>query len=153
MLLGISVAAWTAIGTVAYALVAIFAAVFAGWQVWEIRRTREEEARPFVVVDVQPSPVSRKILNLVVENVGRTVARNVRLTFEPPLQSSGEPYPLAESPLIREGMPTMPPGRRVEALFEFAPASKNKDLPNPLRRHCEPGRRARPEARATAIRC
>jgi hypothetical protein len=43
---------WTAAGTVAYAAVAVLAALFAGWQVWLLRRTRQEQARPFVVVDV-----------------------------------------------------------------------------------------------------
>ena len=44
---------WTAIGTVVTATVAVFAAGFAALQVWELRRTREDQARPFVIVDNQ----------------------------------------------------------------------------------------------------
>lgn len=45
ILAGLGPEEWTAVGTVATAIVALFAAVFAGWQVWEMRRAREEAAR------------------------------------------------------------------------------------------------------------
>jgi len=114
---------------VATAVVALLAAGFAAWQVWEIRRTREEQARPFVVVDIRPSTAASNILNLVIENVGTTVARNVTFEFEPPLQSSQEKYDLSESVLIRTGIPTLPPRRRIEALFDVSHERVNTNLP------------------------
>lgn len=55
-------AEWTALGTIVTALVAVAAAIFAFMQVREIRRTREEQVRPFVVVDIQPSRVWANLL-------------------------------------------------------------------------------------------
>jgi hypothetical protein len=128
--LGIETAEWTALGTVATAAVALAAAVFAGFQVVEARRSREDQIRPFVVVDVQPSKVWRNALNLVVENVGRTVAYDVTLQFEPPLATTRDDhFPLGESVLLREGVPTMPPGRRIEALFDLSHVRKDSGLP------------------------
>ncbi len=123
-------AEWTAIGTVATACVALFGAGFAGWQVWELRRTREQESRPFVIVDIEPSPVWRNLLNLVIENVGSTVARDVRLNFTPPLQSSSDKIDLESTVLLREGVPMLPPGRRIQTFFDASHDRKDSgDLP------------------------
>lgn len=122
-------AEWTALGTVATAVVAVLAACFAGWQVWEIRRTREEQARPFVVVDVQSSAAGAYLLNLIIENVGTTVAHDVTFHFEPTLHSSQDKYDLSDSVLLREGIPTLPPGRRLYALFDVAHERMKTDLP------------------------
>jgi hypothetical protein len=61
---------WSAFGTVMYAAVATIAALFAGRQILELRhqivelrRSREEQARPFVVVDIRSSPVWANILS------------------------------------------------------------------------------------------
>ncbi len=77
----------------------------------EARRLRDEQAQPFVVVQLQPSPVSGQLLELVVENIGRTIARDVRFHFSPRLESALERYELADSPLLTSGIPTMPPRR------------------------------------------
>lgn len=58
--------AWTAIGTVGLAVIAALTAGYAQRQLSLAHRTREEETRPYVVVDVEPSPVSFRIVNLVV---------------------------------------------------------------------------------------
>lgn len=129
ILAGLSPSEWTAIGTMGTAIVALLAAVFAGWQVWEIRKAREEEARPFVIVDVQSSAAWNNLFNLVVENAGATVARDVRLSFTPPLQSSNEEVDLESTALITEGIPMLPPGRQVKAFFDAAHDRKGKGLP------------------------
>lgn len=53
---------WTALGTVVTAVVAVLAAGFAALQVWELRRTREDQTRPFVIVDIQPGPAWANLL-------------------------------------------------------------------------------------------
>lgn len=120
---------WAAAGTVAYAVVAVVAAAFVYFQVREARRTREEQARPFVVVDIQPSVVWWNILNLVVENVGTTVAHDVRIHFDPSPASSRSGYDLATSSLLTDGIPTLPPRRRIEVLFDVAKERKDSGLP------------------------
>ena len=122
---GWSPAQWTAFGTVMYAAVAAIAAVFAGWQILELRRSREEQARPFVVVDIRSSPVWANILNLVVENVGTTLARDVRFEFTPGLATSMKDNDLANSALVREGVRFLPPRHRISVLFDLSHDRRN----------------------------
>lgn len=119
----------SAIASVLTVVVAVLAAWYARSQVDEARRSREEQAQPFVVVDVQPSPVWRNALNLVVENVGRTLAKDVRFTFDPPLRTTQTEYPITESVLVREGIRGLPPGRRVEGLYDLSHQLLNSGLP------------------------
>ena len=50
------------------------------------RELRRDEARPYVVVDFEPD--RPPFMNLVVANLGRTMARNVRIETDPPLEST-----------------------------------------------------------------
>lgn len=129
MLAGLSPEEWTAVGTLGTAIVALLAAAFAGWQVWEIRRTRQEESRPFLVVDIQSSAAWNNLFNLVIENAGPTVARDVRVSFTPPLQSSNDQVDLESTVLLTEGIPMLPPGRQVKAFFDAANDRKGRGLP------------------------
>jgi integrase-like protein len=59
--------------------------VIAFGQVKEARRTREDEHRPFVVVDLETDDF---IFMLAVTNLGTTLARDVSITITPALDSS-----------------------------------------------------------------
>jgi hypothetical protein len=122
-------AQWTALGALITAGVALIAAAFALVQVREARRLREEQSRPFVIVDIQPSETTKHILNIVIENVGKTLAKNVRLTFAPKLQTTMSGYDIANTALIKDGIATMPPGRRWEYLFDASNARFGSTLP------------------------
>lgn len=95
------------------------------------QRLREEQARPFVVVDFEPSPVWGNLINLVFENVGKTLARNIRFTFTPALETTldKEDDHFRETTLLQQGIPAMPPGRRVVALFDVAHDRLAANLP------------------------
>jgi len=122
---------WSALSGGVTALVAVVAAAFAFLQVRHAKLLREEQAQPFVVVDFESSPVWRNAIELVVQNIGKTVAKNVRVTFDPPLKSTEQQggYELAKSVLLTQGVPTMPPGKRVSALFDFTHERKDSGLP------------------------
>lgn len=109
-----------AIAQSATALVAFAAAGFAWRQVNEARKTREAQAQPFVVVDVQPGRVWMNWLTLTVENIGATLATNVKIKFNPDLVTSIKDSPVADSVLLKEGIPVLPPGRRIETLFDMS---------------------------------
>jgi hypothetical protein len=119
-------------------LVLVLAALVAWRQVREAqrqredaRRQREEQARPFVVMTLE---VRNTVAEFRIENVGKTIARNVRFQFTPPIESSWDGddghVRLAETNLLRHGIPTLPPGKPVEALFDQLPARVSKDLPD-----------------------
>lgn len=80
---------WAALGTCVGAVVAIAAAVFAGWQVLELRSTRERQTQPNVVAFTRPNAKVYSFLDLVVANYGLTPAYHVKLHV-PPLTVS--PY-------------------------------------------------------------
>jgi hypothetical protein len=105
------VAAWAACATVA---IYIVIGLFAWRQVREARRLREEQARPFVIVDFEPG----WLVYLTVENLGRTMARDVIIHFDKPLTSSLQGRELGESPLFREPIPALPPGKKIRVLFD-----------------------------------
>jgi uncharacterized membrane-anchored protein YhcB (DUF1043 family) len=96
------------------------------------QRLREEQARPFVVVDFEPSPVWGNIINLEVENVGKTLAKNVHFSFSPPLKSSlgsRNGHDFEHSALLTGGIPAMPPGKRFVALFDLSHERLEAGLP------------------------
>ena len=107
-----AVAAWAALATVA---IYIVIGLFAWRQVREARTLREEQARPFVIVDFEPG----FLVYLTVENLGRTMARDVSIHFDKPLTSSLQGRrELDESPLFREPIPALPPGKKIRLLFD-----------------------------------
>lgn len=130
VLAALSAEEWTALGTVITAVVAVLAAGFAALQVWELRRTREDQSRPFVIVDIQPGPAWANLLDLVVENIGSTAARDVRIEFDPPLlQSKDDGFPISDSALLAEGIRMLPPGRKIRAFFDASHERVKTDLP------------------------
>jgi hypothetical protein len=73
--------AWAAWATVAIYLPL---GIFAWIQVLQARKLREEQARPFVIVDFEAG----FLVYLTVENTGRTMARDVPIQFDKPLEST-----------------------------------------------------------------
>ena len=59
-------------------------------------------------------------LTLVVENIGTTLAKDVRIEFEPSLTTTDKSSRLKGSVMLREGIAALPPGRRVETLFDLS---------------------------------
>jgi hypothetical protein len=134
--LGWSAEEWSALGSllaaggaVATFVVAMIAALAAFRQVREARILREEQARPHVVVYFEPSQASTMHLDLVVENVGHTAARDVCVRFEPPLVSTMDnaEFARADPYFLREGIPTLPPGIAYRMLFESGPERFQRD--------------------------
>jgi hypothetical protein len=120
---------WAAVSALAaWATVAVYVVlgIFAWIQVLQARRLREEQARPFVIVDFEPG----FLVYLTVENIGRTMARDVTIRFDKPLQSTlSGPREIDESPLLRRPIPTLPPGRKIRVLFDQYAARLDAKLP------------------------
>jgi hypothetical protein len=118
-----AVAAWATCATVA---IYIVLGLFAWRQVHEARKLREEQARPFVIVDFDPG----FLVYLTVENLGRTMAREVSIRFDKPLKSSlSVPREIDETPLFREPIPALPPGKKIRVLFDHFDGRRNAGLP------------------------
>jgi hypothetical protein len=80
--------------------------IYAVKQVGEAKRLRRAQIRPFVVVDIAPG----WLLYVTVENIGTTLARNVRFEFTVPLESSrARPWEVEKAPRLKDGVALLPP--------------------------------------------
>ena len=114
-------------------LILVVAAVFAFWQVKEARRLREEQTRPFVVVDFEPIEI-HGFFDLVVKNTGPTMARDVTIDFDPPIRSATEhDTPIAELKVFKDGIPTLAPGKEYRMHYAFGPRHHESGLPDEYR--------------------
>jgi len=96
-------------------VVLIAAAIFAWRQVKEARVLREEQNRPFVVVDVQSDPGSLVYLEVV--NMGTSLACDVRIEIDPPLESAID-IPVGKLKMLNEGIATLAPGKKYRTFFD-----------------------------------
>lgn len=82
----------------------------------EMVETRRQESAPHVITyfDV---PYGTQWIYLVVKNVGKTVAKDVGLLFEPALLTSSG-ADLQHVPLMRDGVASIPPGYEIRTFFD-----------------------------------
>jgi hypothetical protein len=104
-------------------IVLLAAACVAFWQAMEALRLRRAQAEPFVLVDFEVQ-ASQQQIYLVISNIGKTTARDVRVTFDPELSSASfdaKPgiVPPRDLKPFREGVPSLPPGKRVPVLIDI----------------------------------
>ncbi|MEV6695235.1 hypothetical protein AB0M35_27555 [Micromonospora sp. NPDC051196] len=110
------------------AFIAIFVAgPIALWQVLEARRVRLEQSRPYVIVDFEFRSI---LVYLKIENIGTTIARNVEIKFDPPLESaSGRRERIRESSLFRQPIPMLAPGRKIAIRLDSYNTRASSGLP------------------------
>lgn len=116
------------VGLVAAQLVVLIVAAFVAWrQVREARRLREEQQRPFVVIDFE---VGRGYLVfLVVSNLGTSLARGVHFSIDPPLESAVPSVALDKMKMLREGISTLAPGKQIRTFFDMGFKRGKAELP------------------------
>jgi len=82
----------------------------------EMKEARDQENAPYIVVyfDI---PQNKHVIYLVIKNVGKSIATDVQLTFTPALSSSVFTG-INDTPLIKNGMPSLPPNYEIQTLFD-----------------------------------
>ncbi len=75
----------------------------------EMVEDRNLEFAPYIVVYFDAQTDS-PIFDLVIKNTGKTIANQVKVVFEPPLQTSLKNYHLEGLTLIHQPIPAIPPG-------------------------------------------
>lgn len=124
-------AEWTAVWAFFTLLVIAVSATYAKGQLEEARDLRRAQTRPFVVADLELSG-PWWLVDFVLNNVGSTVARNVRVEFAERPQSTLREWKFLDSRLITHGVTTMPPGKVITVLFDNVSqraAATDTDLP------------------------
>lgn len=104
------------------------AAIFARRQLVEAKELREAQTRPFVVIDLDSSVPT--VFDLVVKNIGPTLARDVRFRFSPPIRSTDDDLDPNKIKMFRDGISTLAPDKEMRALFESGPARHESELPD-----------------------
>lgn len=126
----------TASSTAVTAIILGLTAAYASRQVAEARRLREAQVRPFVMLAFETDDYPLIILRI--RNTGSVIARNVRMSFEPPLQTSEvlkTKTPLRDLPLFSEGIPSLPPGRGLPVMLDSYFEIEKGNLPRTYRVH------------------
>ncbi|MFD6344719.1 hypothetical protein ACFWF9_08330 [Streptomyces roseolus] len=134
----LSTDSWTVVVAVVAALIAVWQASIARGtakrQLKLSERIHREQNEPYVIVDIQPDPLHGALL-LVIENTGPTVARDVRISCDPPLESGwaprqGEPdLTQVMQEVLGRRIPILPPHRRLTFLFDNKNRFQNDLLP------------------------
>ncbi|GAA4898735.1 hypothetical protein [Streptomonospora salina] len=93
------------------------------------RRIWHDSSQPYVYADIRPDERYAVLLVIVVENTGRTVARNVRVEFDP-LPQSATFKKVGEKRLFNEPISALPPGGRIiHYLDRSFSLNERSDLP------------------------
>jgi hypothetical protein len=109
-------------------LVIVIAAYVAWRQVNEARRLREEQARPFVIIDFHAWST---IIDLTITNIGATLARDVEFYFPVPLETTHDDDrgTLMDLNVFKNGIPSLAPGKEIKMFFDQFPARLAAELP------------------------
>lgn len=105
-----------------------FAAVFGWRQLAHAKDLRDAQTRPFVVIDLGSS--RQGFFDLVVTNIGSTMARDVTFEFDPPMVTSKKYTDIYELKAFEEGISTLPPGKEFRTLLDFGPSRYEEKLPD-----------------------
>jgi hypothetical protein len=82
----------------------------------EMREARDQEVAPYVIAYFDVSD-ARYTICFVVENIGRSMAHNVRVVVEPPLQST-QIQDIDKVAFIQDGIPTLAPGQALRTIVD-----------------------------------
>jgi hypothetical protein len=111
-------AEWGAFGQVGALVVAAVAGLLVWLQVRHGRQVREDQTRPYVIVDFE----FRGMLVLIsVKNIGTTPAANVHIMFDKPLQSPTQSLKPERFAVFSEPIAMMAPGRAIRVYFGMGP--------------------------------
>ncbi|WP_380659834.1 hypothetical protein [Sinosporangium siamense] len=97
-------------------------------------QVHREQQEPYVMVDIQLNRHVKQVFDLVIENVGPSVARNVKIAFDPPLErvrdlDEVQADPIADIYIFTDGIPQIPPRHRLEFFLDVTHERLNSSLP------------------------
>jgi hypothetical protein len=99
------------------AIAALITGVIAVVTLLAIRQDSRDRTRPVIVADLLPELFTPSTSELVVQNVGQSVAKEIRVTFEPAItEEMGELVAYVARRYSRV-IPTMGPGRRLSNIY------------------------------------
>lgn len=134
---------WVALTAIATVLTTLVAGVTAGLVLGQLRAPRRqleaareaqaEAERPYVVVSVESSESARHLIDLVIQTVGWTPARNVTVRLDPPpVRGREEPgLELDKAKVFTEPIALIPPGSALRVFFDNVRTGRARTSPRP----------------------
>jgi hypothetical protein len=93
-------------------------------------QVRREQAEPFVIADIRPRIPGSSLLIFVIENIGPTLARDVQLFVDPPLQTTlGAEKEAILNQAVNRKISALPPGRRLPFVMDIGHGLFSSNLP------------------------
>lgn len=83
----------------------------------EMRVTRDMESAPYVIPFIT---INHHMMYFGIKNIGKTVAKDIKLQIEPELKSNILRENSRELPLIKNGLSSLPPGHEIGTLFDVS---------------------------------
>ncbi|MES9666456.1 hypothetical protein [Bacillus nitratireducens] len=90
----------------------------------EMKKTREEENRPYVVAYLDSK--TNGVVNFVLKNIGKTMALDTKVEVSPRIESP-EKMPLSDSNLLNKPIPNIPPQYNYKAFLGMSWDIKDKE--------------------------
>jgi hypothetical protein len=111
----------------------IVAAIYARGQLRSAREQlkaaeelREDQTPPFVVIDLESE--EPPFVDLVIKNIGPTMARDVTFEFDGTPLSTIEDIDLSRIKMFSEGISFLPPGKEIRTLFDRSDERQKIDM-------------------------
>ena len=82
----------------------------------EMRDSQDQEVAPYVVTYFDVI-VDKNLIYFVIKNIGKSMAVNIKLEFDPPLPH-GKISSNIERVLINGGIPSLPPSHEIRTIFD-----------------------------------
>lgn len=89
----------------------------------EMKKSREEENRPYIIVYFESK--SNGPVNLIIKNIGKTLAKDTRIQIAPDLEYP-DSYPLSKSNLLNKPISDIPPDYEYKAFVGMSWDLKDK---------------------------
>ena len=100
--------------TLVLTVAAVASAVYAALAVRQTKQIRKDAQQPYVWVDIRPDDEDGEMLLLIVGNSGPTMARNIRVSFLPPLPTGDAALESAVAQQrLSVGLASLAPGRQL----------------------------------------
>jgi hypothetical protein len=119
---------WSGVGAVA----TVAAAVVAIITLLSIKRDSRDRARPVLSAELLPITLSRGTMELVIQNVGSGVAKDVKVSFDPPITEDIGTFAGYVARRYAGVIPTMGPGRRLTNVYGHWTGDGGHELDEPV---------------------